>query len=87
MLVSSLQVLEGHSEISSKPSHLQAKQSQLPQPVFIGEMHQSFGHLCGFPLDLFHQLLFMLSCSLYYVRWYDIWVLQTVNAVSAYVLA
>ena len=47
LLVSSLQVLEGHNEVSSKPSLLQAKQAQLPQPFFIGEVLQPFHHLCG----------------------------------------
>ena len=32
--------MEGHSEISPKPSFLQAEQAQLPQPVFKGEVLQ-----------------------------------------------
>ena len=37
------------------PSLLQAKQAQLPQPVFIGEVFQPFDHFCGPPLDPFQQ--------------------------------
>ena len=38
LIIHSLQVLEGHSEVSPEPSLLQAKQAQFPQPFFIGEM-------------------------------------------------
>jgi len=37
LLKSSLHVLEGHNEVSPEPSLLQAKQAQLPQPLFIGD--------------------------------------------------
>ena len=37
LLICSLQVLEGHNEVSSEPSLLQAKQSQFPQFFLIGE--------------------------------------------------
>jgi len=40
-----------------EPSHLQAKQAQLPEPFFIGEVLQSFDYpLHGPPLDLLLQL-------------------------------
>ena len=54
LLVSSLQVLEGHDDISSEPSLLQAEQAQVPQPFFTGEVLQPSDHLCGPPLDLLH---------------------------------
>jgi len=54
--VSMLQVLEGHSEVSSEPSLLQAKQAQLPQPFLIGEALQPSHHLSGPPLVLLQQL-------------------------------
>jgi len=38
LLVSSLQVLEGLSEVSPEPSLLQIEQAQLPQHIFIGEV-------------------------------------------------
>jgi len=42
LLVNTLQVLEGCSEVSLEPSLLQAKQAQLPQLFFKGEVLQSF---------------------------------------------
>ena len=38
MLVSFLQVLKGYSKVSPEPFLLQAKQAQLPQPFFTGEV-------------------------------------------------
>uniref|UniRef100_A0A8C9F9F6 C2 domain-containing protein n=1 Tax=Pavo cristatus TaxID=9049 RepID=A0A8C9F9F6_PAVCR len=38
LFVGSLQVLQGHNEVSPQPSLLQAKQAQFPQPFFIGEV-------------------------------------------------
>ena len=37
LFIHSLQVLEGHNEVSPQPSLLWAKQPQFPQPFFIGE--------------------------------------------------
>jgi len=42
-----LQVLEGHSEVSLKPSLLQANQAQLVPPVFTAEVLQPSEHLYG----------------------------------------
>ena len=49
--MSSLQVLEDYNEVSPRSSLLQTKQSQLPQPNFIGEVLQPFDHSCGPALD------------------------------------
>ena len=38
LFICSLQVLEGHSEVSPEPSLLQAKQAPFPQPFLIGEV-------------------------------------------------
>ena len=43
--VNSLQVLKGHNEVSPLPSLSQAEQTQLPQPVSIGEVLQPSDHL------------------------------------------
>ena len=48
--------LEGHNEVSSKPSLLQAKQAQFSQSFLIGEVLQPSGHLSGLPLDTFQEL-------------------------------
>ena len=40
LFICSLQVLEGHNEVSLDPSLLQAKQAQFPQHFFIDEMLQ-----------------------------------------------
>ena len=50
------QVLEGHCEVSLQLSLLQAEQSQLPQPVFIGEVLQPSDHPHGSLLDSLQQL-------------------------------
>ena len=55
LLISSLQVLEGCSEVSPEPSLLQAEQGQLLQPVFIGEVLQPSEHLHSPPLDSLKQ--------------------------------
>ena len=47
---------EGHSEVSQKPSLLQAKQSHFPQHFPIGEVLQPSEHLSGPPLDPFQDL-------------------------------
>jgi len=52
----SLQVLEGHNEVSLDLSLLQAKQSQFPQSFFIGEVLQPSDNLSGPPLDPFQEL-------------------------------
>jgi len=57
----SLQVLEGCNEVSLELFLLQAKQAQLPQPFFIGEMLQPSDHLQGPPLHLLQQL--HISCA------------------------
>ena len=61
MLRSSLQVLEGCSEVSPEPFILQAKQAQLPQSFFTGEVLQPFYHSrCPF-LDLIqHHLIHLM---------------------------
>jgi len=38
LFIRSLQVLEGHNEVSPEPSLLQAKPAQFPQPFLIGEV-------------------------------------------------
>ena len=54
--IRSLQVLEGHNEVSLEPSLLQAKQAQFPQPFLIGEVLLPSDHLSGPPLDPLQQL-------------------------------
>ena len=57
MFICSLQILEGHNEVSPEPSLLQAKQAQLfPQPFLIAEVLQPSDHLSGPPLDLLQEL-------------------------------
>jgi len=51
LFIHSLQVLEGHNEVSLEPSLFQAKQAQFPQPFFIGEVLQPSARLSGPPLD------------------------------------
>ena len=55
LLICSLQVLEGHNEVSPELSFLQAKQAQFPQLFSIGEVLQPSDHLSGPPLDLFQE--------------------------------
>jgi len=45
--------LEGHDEVSARPSLLQAEEAQLSQPVFTGEVLESSDHICGLPLELY----------------------------------
>ena len=52
----SLQVLEGHNEVSLVPFPLQAKQAQFPQPFLIAEVLQPSDHLSGPPLDPLQEL-------------------------------
>jgi len=69
LFVHSLQVLEGHNEVSPKPSLLQAKQSQFPQPFLIGEVLQPCVHLSGLPLGstfLYHEHVHSISASTVY---------------------
>ena len=40
LFIRSLQVLEGHDEVSLEPSLLQTKQAQFPQPFLVGEVLQ-----------------------------------------------
>ena len=56
LFIHSLQVLEGHNEVSPEPSLLQAKQAQFPQPFLIGELLQPSDHLSGPPLELLQEL-------------------------------
>ena len=56
LLIRSLQVLQGHSEVSPEPSLLQAKQARFPQAFFLAEVLQPSDHLCGPPLDPLYQL-------------------------------
>ena len=42
LFIRSVQVLEGHNEVSPEPSLLQAKQAQFPLPFPIGEVLQQF---------------------------------------------
>ena len=60
LLVSSFQILEDGSEICLKLSLLQGKQSQLPQPFFMGEVLHPSDHLSGPSLDLLQQLHILL---------------------------
>ena len=59
--MSSLQILEGHHEVSPEPSLLHTKQAQLPQPFFLGEVLQPSDHLCGSPLELYGQLSILIA--------------------------
>ena len=56
LFICSLQVLEGHSDVSPEPSLLQAKQAQFPQPFLTGEVLQSSDHLSGPPLNPLEEL-------------------------------
>jgi len=47
LFISSLQVLEGHSEVSSEPSLLQAEQAELPQPFFIKDAPAHWASSCS----------------------------------------
>jgi len=47
MFISSPQVLKGCTEVYLNPFFLQAKQAQVSQPCFIGEVLQPSDHLCG----------------------------------------
>ena len=51
---SSLQVLEGHSEVFVEPTLLQDEQTQLQQPFCTADVLQPFHLLCGPPLDPLH---------------------------------
>ena len=51
-----LSVLEGHNEVSPKPSLFYAEQTHLTLPVFIGEVLQSPAHSRGPPLDPLQKL-------------------------------
>ena len=53
LIIGSLQVLKGCNEVTLQPSFLQAEQSQLPQPVFVGEVLQPPDHVRGLPLGPF----------------------------------
>ena len=55
MFISSLQALEGCSEVSLVPSLLQDKQAKMSQTFFIGEVLHPSDH-CGPPLDLLQHL-------------------------------
>lgn len=52
--------MESLSEVSLEPSLLQAEQSQMSQPVFIGEALQLLDYLCGLPLNSFQQIYILL---------------------------
>ena len=56
LFTSSSQALEGCNEVSPEPSVLQAKQTQLPQTFFTGEVFHTSDHLPGPPLDPIQQL-------------------------------
>ena len=60
LLIDSLYVLEGCNEVTPQPSLLKAEQTQLPQPIFVGEVLQTFDYLSGLPLDPFQPLLVLL---------------------------
>jgi len=51
LLTPTLQILISIYKIPSRPSFLQAKQAQLPQPFLLGQMLQSPHHPCSLPLD------------------------------------
>ena len=60
LLLTFLQVLEGHSEIAVVPPI--AKQAQLAKSFFTGEVLQPSHHLCRPPLDLLQQFhVFLVS--------------------------
>jgi len=60
LLISALQVPEVCSEVSTGLSLLQAKQLQLPQPVFLRKVLQPYDQLGGPPLDLLQHLRILL---------------------------
>ena len=70
LLLSSPQVLWGRSEVSLQPSLPQAKQAQLPQPVFTGDVLQPSEHLRGPPLDPLQQpcILLVLELGTVFIR-------------------
>ncbi|KAK4830718.1 hypothetical protein QYF61_013168 [Mycteria americana] len=48
-------ILKGHNKVCLEPSLLQAKQTQLSQPIFVGEVLQPSDHLHGSCLDSLQQ--------------------------------
>lgn len=56
LLISSPQVLEAHSKVSTEHSLLQAKQAHLPQPLFLKEVLQPSEHPFGSSLDPLQQV-------------------------------
>ena len=50
--------MEGCKEVVPEPSLLQAKQAQLPQPFFIGEVFQPFDHPHHPPLKALYPSFF-----------------------------
>ena len=63
LLISSLQVLEGLSEVFLEISLFKVKKAQLPRPFSIGEKLQPFDHLCGLLLDLLQQFFLVLGAQ------------------------
>ena len=55
LFIISLQILEGHNNVSLEPFLLLAEQTQIPQPVF-AEVLQPSKHLHGSPLDPLQKL-------------------------------
>ena len=66
LLIISLQILEGHNEISL------AEQAQFPQRVFTGEVLQP-PDLCDPPLDVLQQLYIFLLLGFKTWMWYSRW--------------
>ena len=64
--ICSLQVLEGHNEISPELSLFQAKQAQFPQPFLIGE--DASCHLCG---SLYKEIVSLSVKSLLWLGIFD----------------
>jgi len=63
LVIISLQLLEGCSEVSLESSLLQTEQAQFPQPFFMGDVLQPSDHPYGPTLDLLQQLYVFLGGS------------------------
>lgn len=48
--------LKGYSKVCPEPVFPQTENPQVPQSFSMGEMFQPYEHLCGPPLDSFHQV-------------------------------
>ena len=74
LFVRSLQILEGHNEVSPEPSLLQAEQAQFPQAFFIGEVLQTQLGLVQDEVfcSLQQYKLYWRNTRVYILRWHVI---------------